>query len=841
MYGGLDRAFEGLQVRLLVPDLWQQEAVRALTEGYDVIVDAPTGAGKTYIFESLIKGRKFPAAGRQAIFTVPTRALANEKWREWKRAGWRVGIATGDLAEDLDAPVLVATLETQRERFLAGEGPHLLVIDEYQMIGDRQRGLNYELAVALAPPDTRLLLLSGSVGNPGKVAAWMERLGRRVRVIGTAERPVPLDEMPVEGLPRSAPPKYRNFWHRLSLGVMLSHYGPLLIFAPHRKAAEKIAWKVAEMLPEDDPIRLGDRRLEQGCSAEILRLLKKRVAFHHSGLGFLERAAVVEPLAKAGQLRIIVATMGLAAGINFSVRSVFVAGTTYQDGPYERDVSPAELLQMFGRAGRRGLDETGYIISGRDSARLSDARPLDLRRHNELDWPTMIRRMHLAGEHGVSPFDAARELRDRLFSEQTVPLGFRPGSDGESPAAGGSLFNLRPVRKEILNPDGQWEPTQAGREGIAPLGEVLSLVRDRYGAAESDSALVGSLLPAGARLARLDEKGGHERHYGLEVAVATACGEDLYTLTKPARRLAGAAARDDTYTLAEVEALLPGLFRETLVPAVVTSLIARGRTLFLLAHLREAPLPIYRDDRGRALSSPPERSVEILTETHYTDTLSGDSFQPVPGSPAHAWRKLALIDDSGRPTTRGVIFSLFQGGEGLAVAAALEDPHYPADEIILHLANLRAGHRFELDSLPGAAALIDSIGSDRLAAACRQAYGAVDFEGYLHIGLPPQYGESAAELISVLLAGKLAQLTTGATALEFGPGDVERAYIEWLSLLRHLCNAPDLRHPRWMDLKAAARSELRRHEGRTPLASLPEVSPVLLQKPPQHGLHPSAL
>jgi len=841
MHGGLDRAFEGLQVRLLVPDLWQQEAIRALTDGFDVIVDAPTGAGKTYIFESLIKGRKFPAAGRQAIFTVPTRALANEKWREWKRDGWKVGIATGDLAEDLDAPVLVATLETQRERFLAGEGPHLLVIDEYQMIGDRQRGLNYELAVALAPPDTRLLLLSGSVGNPGKVAAWMERLGRRVRVIGTAERPVPLDEMPVEGLPRSAPPKYRNFWHRLSLGVMLSHYGPLLIFAPHRKAAEKIAWKVAEMLPEDDPIRLGDRRLEQGCSADILRLLKKRVAFHHSGLGFLERAAVVEPLAKAGQLRIIVATMGLAAGINFSVRSVFVAGTTYQDGPYERDVSPAELLQMFGRAGRRGLDETGYIISGRDSARLSDARPLDLRRNNELDWPTMIRRMHLAGEHGSSPFEAARELRDRLFSDQTVPLGFRPAGDGDSATTGGSLFNLRPLRKEILNPDGQWEPAQAGREGIAPLGEVLSLVRDRYGAAESDSALVGSLLPAGSRLARLDEKGDHERRYGLEVAVATAVGEDRFSLSKAARRLAGATARDDTYTLAEVEALLPGLFSETLVPAVVTSLVARGHTLFLLAHLREAPLPVYRDDKGRALSSPPERSVEILTETHYTDILSGDSFQPVPGSPAHAWRKLALIDDSGRPTTRGVIFSLFQGGEGLAVAAALEDPYYPADEIILHLANLRAGHRFELDSLPGAARMIDSIGSDRLAAACRQAYGAVDFEGYLHIGLPPQYGESAAELISVLLAGKLGQLTAGATALDFGPGDVERAYIEWLSLLRHLRNAPDLDHPHWMELKTAARSQLGRHEGRTPLASLPELSPVLLQKPPQHGLHPSAL
>lgn len=844
MYGGLDRAFEGLQVRLLVPDLWQQEAVRALIDGFDVIVDAPTGAGKTYIFESLIKARKFPGAGRQAVFTVPTRALANEKWREWKRAGWKVGIATGDLAEDLDAPVLVATLETQRERFLAGEGPHLLVIDEYQMIGDRRRGLNYELAVALAPAETRLLLLSGSVGNPAKVAAWMTRLGRRVRVIGTADRPVPLEEMPVEGLPRSAPPKFRNFWHRLSLGVLLSHYGPLLIFAPHRKAAEKIAWKVAEMLPEDDPVRLGDRRLEQGCSPDLLRLLKKRVAFHHSGLGFLERAAVVEPLAKAGQLRIIVATMGLAAGINFSVRSVFIAGTTYQDGPYERDVSPAELLQMFGRAGRRGLDETGFIISGRESARLSDARPLDLRRHNELDWPTLIRRMHLAGERGLSPFEAARELRDRLFSEQIVPLGFSGGGEGggdDSSPAAGSLFNLRPLRKEILNRDGTWEPFQAGREGIAPLGEVHSCVRDRYEPAVSDSALIASLLPAGSRLARLDERGQGGRHYGLEIAVATAVGDDRFALTKPARRLAGAAARGDTYTGAEAAALLPALFGEALAPAVVTNLVARGRTLFLLAHLREAKLPVYRDDEGRALHAPPERTVEILMETHYDDLLSGDLFEPAAGTPAHAWRKLALIDEGGRPSPRGIIFSLFQGGEGLAVAAALEDTHYPADEIILHLANLRAGYRFDLDALPGAADMIDSIGSDRLAAACRQAYGAVDFEGYLHLGLPPHYGESAAELISVLLAGKLGQLITGSTALDFGPGDVERAYIEWLSLLRHVRHAPDLEHPRWMELKAAAQSELRRHEGRTPLASLPELSPILLQKPPQHGLHPSAL
>ena len=101
-------ALDGLQVRLAIPDLWQQEAVRHLQSGADVIVDAPTGAGKTFVFEQAVGRGNHPRHGEQAVFTVPTRALANDKWREWKADGWKVGLATGDLAVDLDAPVLVA-------------------------------------------------------------------------------------------------------------------------------------------------------------------------------------------------------------------------------------------------------------------------------------------------------------------------------------------------------------------------------------------------------------------------------------------------------------------------------------------------------------------------------------------------------------------------------------------------------------------------------------------------------------------------------------------------------------------------------------------------------------
>ncbi|MGE9297279.1 MAG: DEAD/DEAH box helicase, partial [Puniceicoccales bacterium] len=141
---------EGIPNSLRIPDLWQQDAVNHLIAGRDVVVNAPTGAGKTYIFELLVER----GLRSQAIYTVPTRALANDKLYEWRGKGWNVGLCTGDVADKLDAPVVVATLETQKAKFLQGRGPGLLVIDEYQMLADSRRGINYELAIALAPPGT---------------------------------------------------------------------------------------------------------------------------------------------------------------------------------------------------------------------------------------------------------------------------------------------------------------------------------------------------------------------------------------------------------------------------------------------------------------------------------------------------------------------------------------------------------------------------------------------------------------------------------------------------------------------------------------------------------------
>src|SRR5947209_684055 len=407
----------GLEINLVVPDLWQQDAVRALRDGKDVVVQAPTGSGKTYIFELL-----YPSLKGQAIFTVPTRALANDKLAEWRARGWDVGIATGDLALNLNAKVLVATLETQRARFLRRDGPTLLVVDEYQMIADPVRGVHYELTLALAPPQTQLLLLSGSVQNPQDVVAWLERIGRDPVLVSHQERPVPLEEIDLRALSDSQFVQSRSFWPRMIGRALRAELAPVLVFAPRRNASEEMAQAIASAISLRDPLSLSPEQ-EALAGKKLAKLLRNRVAYHHSGLSYAVRAGLIEPLAKNGQLNVVVATMGLAAGINFSMRSVLVTDTRYMAGNFERHVQADELLQMFGRAGRRGLDETGYVLSVPDVPRLGDARSRQLKRAAQVDWPSLISVMRAAAERGEQPFAAAVDLSRSLFSPQNVPLG----------------------------------------------------------------------------------------------------------------------------------------------------------------------------------------------------------------------------------------------------------------------------------------------------------------------------------------------------------------------------------------------------------------------------------
>src|SRR5213079_3112750 len=266
----------------------------------------------------------------------------------------------------------------------------------------------------LAPPQTQLLLLSGSVQNPHDVVAWLHRIGRDPVLISHDERPVPLEEIDLRALPDSAFVQTKNFWARMIGKALRAELAPVLVFAPRRNASEEMAQSIASAMSVRDPLPLSAEQ-EALAGKKLSRLLRSRVAYHHSGLSYSVRAGLIEPLAKAGQLNVVVATMGLAAGINFSMRSVLVTGTKYMAGNFERHVQADELLQMFGRAGRRGLDEVGHALYTNDLPRLSDTKARQLRRAAQVDWPSLISVMHAAKQRGEQPFAAAVELTHSLF------------------------------------------------------------------------------------------------------------------------------------------------------------------------------------------------------------------------------------------------------------------------------------------------------------------------------------------------------------------------------------------------------------------------------------------
>src|SRR5690606_37350038 len=97
------------------------------------------------------------------------------------------------------------------------------------------RGVNYELCVALAPPETQLLLLSGSVSNPGDVVDWLNRLGRDARLVSIDQRPVPLEEAHIDALSSNPPRSVTGFWPRMLAKALMADLGPVLVFSPQRK------------------------------------------------------------------------------------------------------------------------------------------------------------------------------------------------------------------------------------------------------------------------------------------------------------------------------------------------------------------------------------------------------------------------------------------------------------------------------------------------------------------------------------------------------------------------------------------------------------------------------
>src|SRR4051794_5704330 len=336
--------------------------------------------------------------------------------------------------------------------------------------------------------------------------------------------------------------------------------------------------------------------------------------------------------------------MGLAAGINFSMRSVLITDTRYKAGSFERHVEADELLQMFGRAGRRGLDEIGYVLMLPDIPRLGDARPRKLKRATQVDWPSLISVMRgaVAGiadpgrddappptgiadpgrddappPTGITdpgynvPFAAAVNLSNSLFSVQKVPIGAEHSLEtGPRPCglwvdAERARFVRRPIR-EILNSAGEWEPKPAATCNVS-LGQLFVRESDRW----VNALAVPRMLDGRGfgNLCKLRDKG----IYGREIPLATVIGDDAIAPVKWLRKRLSAAAEVDGHR-PPPQQLTKARFQEIVLPLIpaitggqVTEVVERANTISARVDFSMTRTEAFVDSRGAALLEPPER------------------------------------------------------------------------------------------------------------------------------------------------------------------------------------------------------------------------------------------
>jgi hypothetical protein len=416
---------------------------------------------------------------------------------------------------------------------------------------------------------------------------------------------------------------------------------------------------------------------------------------------------------------------------------------------------------------------------------LSDAKARQLRRAAQVDWPSLISVMHAAKQRGEQPFAAAVELTHSLFSVQRVPLGVEHSLESGPRPCGLWVTDERArfVRRgmiEMLNFLEEWEAKPAAESVM--LGRAFVRENDRWRRALTVPRMLDGV--GTGNLCRLRE----QNHYGRELPVATVLASGEAALAKWLKKAIGArvVTRNDFDT--DIRARIPDLVK----PGTIVDWIMRGNLISLRLDYANVPVNAHIDSAGNALIDPPER--ENLPDVCRTcDQLEHDKTVAIVNSPTYAWRHLGLVEPDGTPTRRGMIFSFFHGGEGLAVAVALEDETYPIEELVFDLANIRAGPRFAGEEAP--------IGG-RLGILCQRIYGRADYPGYLNMGVPVHYGAGASEVMRALVADPRSKHKLTNELLRHG--DIERALVEWRSLLRHIVLAPAYPLSRWTELKAAA-------------------------------------
>jgi len=384
-----------------VPDDFQLQAIAAIAKS-DCFVIAPTGAGKTFIAEEAIS--RVLANGGRCWYTSPLKALTNAKWVEFRNrfGDANVGILTGDIKENTQAPLVTGTTEILRNCLYDAmtEGGNidfdLVVIDEAHYLGDGGRGVVWEETLMYLPCRINILLLSATIGNGEQIVAWLKALrGKECALIIDATRPVPLFPLfyhprrhlltPLLGkdgntfdiakeysLARRKYPARPLGVTSLVTALRKHNLLPAIFFVKSRQLCDYALEKAASVGGAADTRH--DRNFNESIDRLLtaypylrnhkhLRFLREnRLASHHGGHLPLWKFCV-ETMMKEGHLEAIFATTTVAAGVNFPARSVVITDSDLFDGDSFNPLTSTEFLQMSGRAGRRGIDKIGFIVT----------------------------------------------------------------------------------------------------------------------------------------------------------------------------------------------------------------------------------------------------------------------------------------------------------------------------------------------------------------------------------------------------------------------------------------------------------------------------------------------
>jgi superfamily II RNA helicase len=356
----LERFLEYVAGRRLALYPAQENAILELFDEKNVILNTPTGSGKSLVATAL--HFQALACGRRSVYTCPIKALVNEKFMAFCRdfGPDNVGLCTGDASVNREAPILCCTAEILANVALregAEANVREVVMDEFHYYADRERGVAWQVPL-LTLPQARFLLMSATLGDTAFFEAELTRLnGRPTANVSSTDRPVPLaheySELPLARtletlVAGGRAPVYVVHFTQLEAAQSAQDFTSTNVCSREEKAA------IASVL---EGFKFGSP-----YGPEIKKWLRQGIGLHHAGL-LPKYRVLVEQLAQQGLLKVICGTDTLGVGINVPIRTVLFTRLCKFDGQKTGILSARDFHQISGRAGRKGFDDQGWVVA----------------------------------------------------------------------------------------------------------------------------------------------------------------------------------------------------------------------------------------------------------------------------------------------------------------------------------------------------------------------------------------------------------------------------------------------------------------------------------------------